>query len=102
MRWHQRGLVALIAVQWCLGLATWVVRYQVPQWLGGGDVPWVNVAGSLPQALTVTAHVAIGSLILAVATLWGVRLSWPVMAASLPVTAVSYCATGAWRAEVMA
>jgi cytochrome c oxidase assembly protein subunit 15 len=69
------SLCVLLAVQLCLGGATWVVKYSWPEWFAGfGFAERFTVeAEGLGQALTVTAHVATGSLILAVATLLTLR-----------------------------
>lgn len=58
---------ALIGLQLALGVATWVAKYAWPVWFEQFDFAAAHVvqAKSLPQAITVTAHVANGSLILA-------------------------------------
>lgn len=57
----------LIGLQWCLGAGTWVVKYSWPTWIA--ETNWTASftirAEGLLQALTITAHVANGSLILA-------------------------------------
>ncbi|MFO0868221.1 MAG: COX15/CtaA family protein [Pirellulales bacterium] len=66
-------LLALVLGQWTLGAGTWIVKYGWPSWFAD----WSLAAGytiqtnSLTQALTTTAHVANGSLILA----WSVTLA---------------------------
>ncbi|HEV3020854.1 MAG TPA: COX15/CtaA family protein [Pirellulales bacterium] len=63
-----RGLAALIVVQLGLGCAAWVVKYGWPAWLSEYDwaAGYVVSRESPMQALLTTAHVATGSLILAV------------------------------------
>ena len=69
------ALAALLTVQIVLGCATWVVNYSWPSWLG--DTQWtadyVVLQEGLPQVLVTTAHVAVGSLILAVAVVATLR-----------------------------
>jgi heme a synthase len=75
MRW----LVALVSLQFVLGLLTWLVKYGVPQWFA--DYVWaasytVVTKGDL-QGLITTLHVAVGSLSLILALgvcLWTHRL----------------------------
>lgn len=57
----------LIGLQLALGAATWVAKYSWPEWFDQFHFAAAHVvqSKSLPQALTVTAHVANGSLILA-------------------------------------
>ena len=69
------ALCVLIVAQVVLGSATWIVNYSWPDWavqLGWGIGHTVQ-AGSYAQALTVTAHQAMGSLILGVSTLLTIR-----------------------------
>lgn len=58
----------LVLSQIALGMATWFVRYGVPAWVTNlvGEISFVNVSASNQMAMTVTAHVATGSLIVAV------------------------------------
>jgi cytochrome c oxidase assembly protein subunit 15 len=87
-------LVALVALQIVLGGGAWVVNYGWPAWFG--DYPWaaqwlVNAEGALNarghwQANITTAHVATGSLILAIAAMIALRAArlagrWPSMPA---------------------
>jgi cytochrome c oxidase assembly protein subunit 15 len=69
------GLTAGISLQFCLGIATWVVNYGWPVWFRGYS--WsenhVVAAGGLEQSMVTTAHVAIGSMIIATATLLTLR-----------------------------
>ena len=75
VRWPTRTLCLLVLVQIGLGVSTWFLKYAVPlvsedwSWLAG----YTLQAGSLSQAVTVTSHVAIGSLILATTVLIAVR-----------------------------
>jgi cytochrome c oxidase assembly protein subunit 15 len=74
-------LAALVGLQIALGGGAWVVNYGWPAWFG--DYPWaaqwlVNSEGALRakgplQANITTAHVATGSLILAVAAMTALR-----------------------------
>lgn len=59
-------LVLLLLVQLGLGSATWVLKYAWPAWMTGFGfaASHVNQADSWLAAVTVTAHVAMGSLIL--------------------------------------
>lgn len=61
------SLAVLVGLQFVLGPATWVVTYGWPQWLA--EMPFAAghtiQAKSLTQAMIVTAHVAVGSLVLA-------------------------------------
>jgi cytochrome c oxidase assembly protein subunit 15 len=71
-------LVALVLCQIYLGAATWIVTRGVPDFLSFlTDWGWVDStpieARSWRQAQITTAHVAVGSLILAVATVLAVR-----------------------------
>jgi cytochrome c oxidase assembly protein subunit 15 len=95
-------LVALVALQIALGGGAWVVNYGWPAWFG--DYPWaaqwlVNADGALRargqlQANITTAHVATGSLILAVSAMIALRAArLAVRLQSLP--AGSFVQTGA-------
>lgn len=69
------SLALLVLLQLSLGAATWVVKYGWPAWLG--EYTWT--AGYTVQredfvsSIIVTAHVAIGSLILATSLLVALR-----------------------------
>src|SRR5262249_13953891 len=62
-------LVALVVLQLLLGASTWVVKFAVPTWASG----WISaqsiavLQGSWTQTHIITAHVAVGSLILGTA-----------------------------------
>ena len=62
------GLMALVSSQIVLGVATWVAKYNWPSWIADMSSTAGNViqAKSMTQAVIVTAHVAMGSLILAI------------------------------------
>jgi len=70
LRWVTRCLSLLIVVQISFGAGTWVVKYGWPEWFAnwGLAATYVVEAKSMLQSLTVTAHVAIGSLLLASST----------------------------------
>jgi cytochrome c oxidase assembly protein subunit 15 len=64
------GLVALLLVQLGLGLSTFIVKYGWPAWLGGEllNPEFTVSAQGFWSSMIVTAHVANGSLILALLT----------------------------------
>lgn len=75
---HRRlaiGLSLLVLTQIGLGLATWFVRFGIPAWVTGvfGEVAFVNVNASNQMAMIITAHVATGSLIVAVSLVSALR-----------------------------
>lgn len=65
-----RGLGVLLAgavtIQLALGLATWLAKYGAPRWAGAWLPASIEpiVAGGWSQTHTVTAHSAVGSLLL--------------------------------------
>lgn len=67
MRLPALGLVVLVTAQVLLGVATWVAKYNWPSWFAEWSLTAGNVIQekSLLQSITVTAHMAMGSLILA-------------------------------------
>jgi len=67
LRFSALALCLLIMVQWILGAGTWAVKYSWPAWVAETDwtAAFIIRAEGLLQAVTVTAHVANGSLILA-------------------------------------
>ena len=70
------GLIGLVGLQILLGVGTWVVNYGWPtflKWFPGATGFLLRSKGFV-DSIIVTAHVATGSLILAVATLVLVRL----------------------------
>jgi cytochrome c oxidase assembly protein subunit 15 len=63
------ALVGLLVLQIMLGASTWIVKYSVPNWASNW-VPWqvfANTAGGWLSTHIVTAHVAVGSLLLGTA-----------------------------------
>ena len=73
------ALVGLIVLQLALGSGTWVVNYAWPSWMQGFEFTsnLTLQAGGFWQAIVVTGHQALGSLILAftvVLTLRSLRL----------------------------
>ncbi len=70
-------LVMLVAIQVCLGVGTWVVKYSWPAWASetfGVGQGYTIQANSMGQAITVTAHVATGSLLLVTAVMLTLRV----------------------------
>ncbi len=83
------GLLVMLLVQIGLGAGSWVTNYGFPVWLSRYDfaAAYVPVADGAVQAWTTTAHVALGSLILATSlmlTLRSMRLSSPLSARFAP------------------
>lgn len=76
----QRGgglaLLALVAIQWLLGMSSWLVKYGVPRWTTSlvGEMNFVNREADALQTAIVTSHVAIGSLIFVLAVAIALRL----------------------------
>lgn len=68
-------LLTLILLQLCLGSATWVVNYAWPTWMqrSGLTFDFTVQAGGYWQAMVVTGHQAMGSLILAFSVLLALR-----------------------------
>ena len=68
-------LAALVTAQVLLGGGAYVVKYSWPAWLAGFQfaAAYTVEARSPLQSMVVTAHVATGSLILAVATVIALR-----------------------------
>ncbi len=69
-------LGGLIVLQLSLGVATWVVHYNVPAWFSntfGLGAGYLVEANSLLQAHLTTAHVAGGQLIFMIATMVALR-----------------------------
>jgi len=69
------ALLALIAVQLCLGTAAWVVNHGWPVWFADYDwaAGYVVGAYSHMQIWSTTAHVAVGALIFATTWLLALR-----------------------------
>src|SRR5690606_19615117 len=61
-------LATLIGLQVALGGTTWVVKYGLPRWASRlfGELTFANTAENVFQAVIVTSHVAVGSLILVI------------------------------------
>ena len=77
--WRISLLAGLFLLQLILGVTTWVTNYGWPLWFTQNvlALEYTVVAEGLWQALSTTAHVAVGSLCLAAATstaLWSHRL----------------------------
>ena len=70
-------LAVLIGVQILLGLATWVIKYGVPQWAVAivGELSFVHREADLLQNAIITSHVAVGSLILVISLAIALRLA---------------------------
>lgn len=92
-------LIGLVSVQILLGIGTWVVNYSWPTLLAWvpGSSRYVIQAQGFSESMIVTAHVATGSLILAVATLLALRVGRVrrVAGASTSASAVSSSAASA-------
>jgi heme a synthase len=69
------GLLVLIVLQVCLGAETWIAKYGWPAWMSDYQFAAAHVVGaeSREQTLFATAHVATGSLVLAVSLLTALR-----------------------------
>lgn len=69
-------LAVLVVLQLVLGGGAWVVKYSWPAGLFPESIAiagWTNIAGGGTEALVVTGHVAMGSLILATSVLLALR-----------------------------
>ncbi len=77
-------LLALVALQIALGCGTWIVNYGWPTWLAQYQwaAGYVVRRESFLQATVTTAHVATGSLILAVAVVLALR-AWRISGAGV-------------------
>lgn len=69
-RWSRplaASLAALMAVQLVLGVATWMLKYGIPAWAAGliGETGHFNRASDLIGASVITAHGAVGALLVA-------------------------------------
>lgn len=71
------ALLALIFVQLALGAGTWFVLYGLPRWalVAWGETHYVNLEAGAVRSAIVTAHGAVGSLIVALAAAVALRLS---------------------------
>lgn len=77
VRWLSLLTAVLVMCQVSLGAATWVVKYSWPAWMESFDfaAAYVVQEKSFGQSLIVTAHVANGSLILAILAIQSWSLS---------------------------
>ncbi len=68
-------VLILVLLQISLGAGTWIVKYGWPEWFAewGFAAGYTVQTNSLGQALTTTAHVANGSLVLATAVVIAIR-----------------------------
>jgi heme a synthase len=71
-----RWLVGLVLIQICLGVGTWLVNYGVPvsseRWLWASN--YVITAKGYIESIIVTAHVATGSLLIALSVSLALRV----------------------------
>ncbi|GIW94289.1 MAG: cytochrome oxidase assembly protein [Pirellulaceae bacterium] len=100
-------LASLLILQLVLGAGSWVLKYGWPMGLAD-RYRWAAqttlVAGSLPFALTVTAHVTVGSLLLGLAVWLVLRTARPLLVEPTLAGEESACrgrssivkATGGW------
>jgi cytochrome c oxidase assembly protein subunit 15 len=81
-------LLALIVFQLSLGAGAWVVNYAWPEWSrwGGHGAGYTILAEGWLQTNIVTAHVAVGSLILGVCTVLAMR-AWRAAPAAIVAVA---------------
>ena len=77
VKWSINILTLLIFVQFCLGLGTWVVKWGWPIWFENyaWAASFVIAEKSFFQINLVTAHAAVGSLILAFWTVHALRMN---------------------------
>jgi cytochrome c oxidase assembly protein subunit 15 len=77
LRWPAAALGMLVACQVALGAGTWIVKYGWPPIAAnlGLEVAVIVQAESLLQAMVTTAHVASGSLILALSVAWASKVT---------------------------
>jgi cytochrome c oxidase assembly protein subunit 15 len=70
-------LALLIGVQLLLGVSSWMVKYGMPQWATGliGETGHFNRASDTVSAAIVTAHGAVGSLIVALSVVLAVQVA---------------------------
>jgi cytochrome c oxidase assembly protein subunit 15 len=61
------SMALLVFVQVVLGASTWLLKYGVPQWAAGALGQWqfVNTEADMFRAAIITAHGAVGSLLVA-------------------------------------
>lgn len=70
------ALLALVWVQLCLGMSTWVVKYGVPLWATRfiGESTIVNRKADVLSSAIITTHMVVGSIILVTALTVALRL----------------------------
>jgi heme a synthase len=75
------GLVAIVGLQLALGAATWIVKFAVPAWAEGlvSNSALTLRADDWFQTNIITAHVAVGSLLLA-ASVATALVAWRLLA----------------------
>ncbi|HEX6963490.1 MAG TPA: COX15/CtaA family protein [Lacipirellula sp.] len=71
------SLAALIGVQLLLGVSTWMMKYGMPQWATRliGETGHFNRASDVVSAGIVTAHGAVGSLIVALSVVLALQVA---------------------------
>jgi heme a synthase len=71
------SLALLIGVQLLLGVSSWIVKYGMPQWAANliGETGHFNRASDTVSAAIVTAHGAVGSLIVALSVVLAVQVA---------------------------
>jgi cytochrome c oxidase assembly protein subunit 15 len=71
------SLALLIGVQLLLGVSTWMLKYGMPQWATGviGETGHFNRATGTASAAIVTAHGAIGALIVALCVVLALQVA---------------------------
>ena len=94
------ALGSLLMVQLLLGLGTWVFKFGFPQWVNtvAATPNFTLSPQSLPQVLTTTAHVAVGSLIIVTSLLTTLRAGQLLRPATI---AAPLFAGLAWREAVV-
>ena len=70
------GLALLIGIQLLLGVSTWMVKYGLPAWATNiiGETGHFNRASDFVSSAIITAHGAVGSLIVAFAVVIALRI----------------------------
>jgi heme a synthase len=78
------SLAMLIGVQLLLGVSSWMVKYGMPEWATRllGETGHFNRAEGTAAAVIVTAHGAVGSLIVALCVVLALQVARQVGAAS--------------------
>lgn len=71
------SLALLIGVQLLLGVSTWMLKYGMPQWVTGiiGETGHFNRAAGTASAAIVTAHGAVGALIVALCVVLALQVA---------------------------